>query len=176
MENLRALVLNNAYEPLQFTGMRRALVLVIKGKAEAVESDGFFYRTVSETFRLPTVVRLYRYVNRPRRIGVSFSKKNVLRRDGYTCQYCGHTGKDLTIDHVAPRSSGGLTSWENVVAACRKCNLRKGNKSLPDSGMELLRKPAKPSFIVHAHMPENTPKTHLEAWMKYLPKSKTDYY
>ncbi|MBI5815005.1 MAG: HNH endonuclease [Nitrospinae bacterium] len=170
MDDPRTLVLNSAFEPLQFTAGRRALKLVMLGKAEALESDGFYLRTVTATFRLPTVVRLFRYVRRPQRLGVSFSKKNVLRRDSHTCQYCGFTGKDLTIDHVIPRCGGGASTWENVVTACRRCNLRKGNKTLAEAGLELRRKPHKPLFLLHSQMPGHTPKTHLAAWLKYLPK------
>ena len=170
MEDIRALVLNSAYEPLQFTASRRALVLILKGKAEAVESDGFFLRAVSATYRLPTVIRLFRYVKRPQKLTAAFSKKNVLRRDAHTCQYCGVKGKDLTMDHVVPRSLGGASSWDNVVAACRRCNLKKGSRTPAEAGFILLKKPRKPLFLVHSHMPENTPRTHLEAWLRYIPK------
>lgn len=170
MEDIRALVLNSAYEPLQFTASRRALVLILKGKAEAVESDGFFLRAVSATYRLPTVIRLFRYVKRPQRLTAAFSKKNVLRRDAHTCQYCGSKNKDLTMDHVVPRSLGGASSWDNVVAACRRCNLKKGSRTPAEAGLTLLKKPRKPLFLVHSHMPEHTPRTHLEAWLRYIPK------
>lgn len=169
MNNLRSLVLNRSYEPLQFTAAKRALVLVLLGKAEALESDGFYARTPTTSFRLPTVIRLRRYIRRPVKVGVAFSKKNVFRRDGYTCQYCGTRGKDLTIDHVAPRSRGGESVWNNVVTACRECNLRKGSKTLEESGLKLKRKPVKPKFLIFANIPDNPPKSHVESWAKYMP-------
>ncbi|MGK7345749.1 MAG: HNH endonuclease [Candidatus Nitrospinota bacterium M3_3B_026] len=169
MENLRTLVLNGSYEPLQFTAARRALVLVLLGKAEALESDGFCARTPTTVFRLPTVIKLNRYVRRPVKAGVAFSKKNVLKRDGHVCQYCGERGGDLTIDHVIPRSMGGASTWENVVTACRGCNLRKGNKTIAESGLRLKRKPVKPKFLIFSSVPENPPRSHLESWSKYLP-------
>ena len=170
MENLRSLVLNGAYEPLQFTAARRALILVLLGKAEALESDGFYARTPTTTFRLPTVIKLHRYVRRPVKFGVAFSKKNVFKRDGHTCQYCGARGKDLTIDHVVPKSQGGASQWGNVVTACRTCNLQKGSKTLRECGLSLKRKPGKPKFLIFANVPDNPPKSHVESWAKYLPK------
>lgn len=168
MENLKVLVLNSAFEPLQFTAVKRAFVLVMLGKAEAIESDGFFARTVTQTFRLPTVIKLNRYVRRPYMHGVAFSRKNVLRRDGHSCQYCGYSGNDLTVDHVVPKASGGKSDWENVATACKKCNIKKGSKLLKDTNMILKQKPVKPKFIVFTRMPENHPKSHKESWGKYL--------
>jgi 5-methylcytosine-specific restriction endonuclease McrA len=171
MNGLKALVLNSAYEPLQFTTARRAFVLVLLGKAEMIEVDGFFIRSADQSFRLPTVIRLNRYVRRPA-AGLTFSKKNVLRRDRHTCQYCGAPGKELTLDHVLPRSMGGLTRWENVVAACRRCNLIKGARTPQQAGMLLARPPHKPSFLIRSCLPENAPPSHRESWLRYLPSVK----
>ena len=169
MHNLRSLVLNSAYEPLTFTTARRALVLVLLGKAEPLESDGFFARTVSASYRLPIVVKLNRYVRKPGRFGVAFSRKNVLRRDNYTCQYCGARGKELTIDHITPRSSGGESVWDNVVTACRTCNLRKGNKSPGSSGLTLRKAPVRPRFLIYPSMTYGShPASHIKSWTKYL--------
>lgn len=174
MEHLRSLVLNSTFEPLQFTSARRALVLSLVGKAEVLETDGFHIRTTSATFKLPTVIRLNRYVRRPFRACVSFSKKNVFRRDNHSCQYCGKRGVDLTIDHVIPKSQRGKSTWENVVTACRKCNLKKGNRTLVDSGLKILRLPRRPRFLLYSGFPHDTPKSHVESWAKYLPRIKPD--
>ncbi|MDH5636975.1 MAG: HNH endonuclease [Nitrospinota bacterium] len=168
MEHLRSLVLNSTYEPLQFTSARRALILFLLGKAEALEFDGFHFRTCSTSYRLPTVIKLRRFINRPYKASVSFSKKNVLRRDGHTCQYCGATGVKMTIDHVIPRSRQGESTWENVVAACRECNLKKGNRPLSMAGMRLLRQPRKPKNLLFTMTPANTPDSHVQSWAKYL--------
>ena len=169
MDNLRALVLNSTYEPLQFTSVRRALVLSMLGKAEALEYDGVNYRTATKNFRAPTVIKLRRYIRRPIKTSVSFSKKNVLRRDNHTCQYCGSYGGELTIDHLRPRSKGGKSTWDNVVAACRECNLRKGDRALEEAGMKLMKLPKRPKTLLFTFSTSNVPQTHLQSWAKYLP-------
>jgi len=168
MEHLRSLVLNSTYEPLQFTSARRALILYLLGKAEALEFDGFQFRTCSTSYRLPTVIKLRRYIRRPYSAIVSFSKKNVLRRDGHTCQYCGKTGGEMTIDHVIPRSREGKSTWENVVTACRDCNLEKGDRPLHMAGMRLLRDPQKPKTLINTISTVNAPDSHIKSWSKYL--------
>lgn len=173
MENLRSLVLNSSYEPLQFTSARRALVLSMLGKAEVVEADGFFIHTATTSFRLPTVIRLNRYVKRPYKSYISFSKRNVIRRDNHTCQYCGVKGVDMTIDHVIPRSKNGESTWENVVTACRRCNLNKGSRALAETGMKLIRRPVKPKFLLFANTPRNAPPSHIESWARYMPQLRT---
>lgn len=160
--------MNSTYEPLQFTSARRAMVLLLMGKAEALEFDGFHFRTCTASYRLPTVIKLRRFINRPYRTQVSFSKKNVLRRDSHTCQYCGGTGREMTIDHVIPRCRQGESTWENVVAACRECNLKKGNRPLNLAGMRLLRPPRKPKNLLFSITPANTPQSHVRSWTKYL--------
>ncbi len=171
MDHLRALVLNSTYEPMQFTSARRALVLSMLGKAEIVESDGFYIRTTTKSYRLPTVVRLNRYISPPFKSYISFSKKNVLKRDNYTCQYCGVSKAELTIDHVIPRSLNGVSTWENVVTACRKCNLKKGSRTLAESGLRLVKRPVRPKFLAYASTtPDNAPRSHIESWAKYMPR------
>src|SRR5262249_39110328 len=96
----------------------------------------------------------------------AFNKKNILRRDHYTCQYCGRRGDRLTVDHVVPRSKGGDTAWTNVVAACLRCNLAKGNRALEEAGMTLLRPPAHPQFLFSIHPPPAP--LFFDAWRKYL--------
>jgi 5-methylcytosine-specific restriction endonuclease McrA len=168
MINWKVLVLNSSFEPLQFCNARRAIVMVIKGRAEKVEVDGYLVRSPSITMRLPTVIRLLSYVRRPYRPGVAFSKKNVFKRDQYTCQYCGASGGNLTLDHVVPRSRGGATVWENVVVACQKCNTLKGDRSLQETSLSLLRSPVRPSHILFARQHQGTPASVHATWIKYL--------
>src|SRR5919204_270494 len=116
MDEIAVLVLNNTFEPLQFTNARRAITLLLSGKAEAVEASPRVVRSPSRVFALPAVIRLAVFIRKPFLDRVAFNKKNILRRDGYTCQYCNPRGERLPGDHVLPRSRGGETSWTNVVA------------------------------------------------------------
>lgn len=168
LNSLWVLVLNRSYEPLHVCSGRRAVTMILGGRAEMVEQDGYFVRSFSLALQLPSVIRLQRFVRIPRRGDIAFSKRNVFRRDNYTCQYCGRQGKGLTIDHVLPRSRGGWTSWENVVAACQPCNARKGNRTLEESRMRLLRVPARPYFLFHHYVANSVQSSTLEVWKKYL--------
>ena len=162
------LVLNRSYEPLQICSGRRAIRMILGGRAETVEEDGFLVHSYSLSLPLPSVIRLQRFVRIPRQGKVVFSKKNVLRRDHFTCQYCGKHGRGLTIDHIIPRSRGGVTNWENVVAACQPCNSKKGNQTLQESGMHWLRKPLHPFFLFHQYAPSPIRSSTIEAWEKYV--------
>ena len=152
MDEIAVLVLNQTFEPLQFTNARRAIILLLSGKAEPVEASARVLRSPSRAFPLPAVIRLGVYIRKPFLDRVAFNKKNILRRDGYTCQYCNRRGERLTVDHVVPRSRGGDTSWTNVVAACLRCNLHKGNRTLEDAGMALVRPPSHPQFLFSIHL------------------------
>jgi len=138
------LVLNASHEPLSVVPLRRAFTLVEAGKADLIESAGVL-RSPSRTFDAPAVVRLSRYVHVPYRRSTHAVRRVVLARDAYLCQYCGRGSRALTVDHVTPRSRGGDTSWENVVAACVPCNRRKGARLPQEAGMKLLARPAAPS-------------------------------
>ena len=140
------LVLNQNYEPLNVCSVRRALVLIFRGKAEHVETSEAVVRTVSTSFPVPSVVRLERYVNTPRR-RVVLSKRNILKRDNHQCQYCGKVDRKMSIDHVIPRKYKGPESWENLVAACVSCNARKGDRRPDQAGLRLVRKPKRPNNI-----------------------------
>src|SRR2546427_2749 len=109
MDEIAVLVLNYSFEPLHFTNGRRAITLMLAGKAEAVEDSPRVVRSPSRAFALPAVIRLAVYIRKPFLDRVAFNKKNILRRDGYTCQYCNRRGERLTVDHVMPRSRGGET-------------------------------------------------------------------
>lgn len=169
MEPHRVLVLNRSFEPLQICDVRRAIVLLFTGRAERVEDTADLVRSPSVVMVIPSVIRLQRYIRRPTKQTLSFNKKNILKRDGYTCNYCGtNSGERMTIDHVVPRSVGGKTIWENVVSACRSCNTRKGSRTPQEAGMRLLRQPGKPISALYLTILAQSAR-HLHAWEKYLP-------
>jgi len=168
MDSVKVLVLNQTFEPLQVCSARRAVVLLFTGKAERVEDTTRVIRSPSIPLLLPAVIRLHRFVRKPLRPTIAFNKKNILKRDAHTCQYCGHNGGErMTIDHVIPKSLGGRTVWENVVSACRTCNLKKGNKSPDEAGMRLFRRPTKPVSAVYLGILAHASQRH-ESWRKYL--------
>lgn len=137
------LVLNQSYEPLNLCRTRRAVVLILRGKAEVLENSRGDIHSVAETFALPSVIRLVYLVKRPRHQR-KLTKHEVFNRDRYTCQYCGCQTKELTIDHVVPRRLGGRHTWDNVVSACKSCNRRKGGHTPEEAGMKLIKKPGVP--------------------------------
>lgn len=141
--NAQVLVLNHNYEPLNICNVRRAIVLVILGKAEVLEQNGLVLHTIDRVYRAPSVIRLATLVRRPRP-QVKLTRREVFLRDSFTCQYCGIRTRELTIDHVVPKSRAGGHSWENLVSACKTCNHRKGGKSLAEAHMSLLRDPIRP--------------------------------
>ena len=138
----RALVLNATFEPLCVVSARRALVLVLKHKAELVHQDGGSYHSERMTVPIPSVIRLKYFVRVPYRARASLSRRAVFVRDSFQCQYCGAGAEN--VDHVIPRSRGGTHTWENVVAACKACNTRKENRLPAEAGMRLRSKPAAP--------------------------------
>jgi 5-methylcytosine-specific restriction endonuclease McrA len=162
----QVLVLNASYEPLNVCSVRRAHVLVWKGKAEVVEELDRPLRAASTTFSWPHVIRLVTYVRVPRAIKRRISRRALFARDGWRCVYCGSTGARLTLDHVLPRSRGGESSWENVVTACSPCNLRKGDRSLEEAGLTLRRVPKAPAPELFIQL--STP-TIPARWVQYLP-------
>lgn len=138
------LVLNVNYEPLNVCHTKRAISLLFTDKADIILNGRGKVRSGSAEFDLPSVIRLRYMVKRPRP-HVTLSKREVLRRDNFTCQYCGRKSSVLTIDHVKPRHMGGSHSWENLVAACASCNRRKGGMLVAKANMQLLREPFEPS-------------------------------
>lgn len=138
----RALVLNASYEPLSVVSERRAVILVLNQKASVVVGRDEIWSSESATVDLPSVVRLNRYVKVPYRRSVPVTRRAVFGRDGHSCQYCG--GPAESLDHVQPRSKGGDHTWENVVACCRSCNVRKGARTPDESGLRLRSQPGPP--------------------------------
>jgi 5-methylcytosine-specific restriction endonuclease McrA len=144
--NRKVLVLNQDYSPLTLCSIQRAFVLVFMSKVDLIDRyDDLQLNTVTDSFEVPAVIRLQKYISYPYK-GVNLTRQNIFKRDGYSCQYCG-TKSDLTIDHVVPKAKGGKTIWKNIVAACRRCNTIKGDNKPSERGLALQRKPFKPSYI-----------------------------
>ncbi len=148
------LALNSSFEPLTLVPLRRALRLVIDGKAEIVEADrDSLVRSARSAYPRPIVIRLTRFIHVPRRFRRQVTNTFLFARDAYTCQYCGRTSaqlrtrESLTRDHVVPLSRGGNNAWTNVVTACSGCNTRKAHHLPDEIGMHLLRAPSEPHFV-----------------------------
>jgi 5-methylcytosine-specific restriction endonuclease McrA len=161
------LVLNATYEPLSVVSVKRAIILLLKEKAEIVEATEAYIRSEQMALPVPLVIRLVYYVRIPHRISLPVSRRSVLARDYYTCQYCGASPgrKDLTVDHIIPRSRGGKTVWENVVTACQSCNGRKRDRTPEEANMQLRSWPKRPRYVALVLLEQSTSK---EAWEKYI--------
>ena len=159
------LVLNATYEPLNVCTVRRACVLLLKEKAELVETMAVPLRTSSSTFPHPTVIRLVSFVKAPRFAARRITRRAVFARDGYRCQYCGGGPSRLTVDHVVPRSRGGGSTWDNIVTSCAPCNVRKGDRLPHEVGMtpRIHPRPPAPGLFLTLSVPEVHP-----AWELYL--------
>lgn len=144
----QTLVLNATFEPLVVVDWQRAITLFYRGKVEIVATHDREARSVSFAFKLPSIVRLLRFVRvRGRDEVVPFTRSNIYARDGYTCQYCDErfADRDLTFDHVTPQAQGGSKGWANIVTACVPCNRKKGARTPTEAGMTLLRQPKRPT-------------------------------
>lgn len=158
-------MLNSSYEPLNVCSVRRAYVLVFKGRAEVIEQYVQPLRSASDTFARPHVIRLVRYVRVPRSVKRKISRRALFARDGWRCAYCGSNTPRLTLDHVVPRSRGGESVWENVVASCAPCNLHKGDRLLGEVQMELRVSPRAPAPVLFIRLAiASVPRT----WQPYL--------
>jgi CRISPR/Cas system Type II protein with McrA/HNH and RuvC-like nuclease domain len=141
----QVLVLNFDFTPLNVTSLQRGFILVNKGKAEIIEADSNPIVTAYKEYVRPLIIRLLRYINY-RGNGIRVNRHRVFKRDEYQCVYCG-SQKELTLDHVQPRSRGGKNTWTNLVTCCTKCNHKKGNKTPEEANMKLRRKPYEPTFV-----------------------------
>jgi len=162
--NRNVLVLNQNYEPVSICNARKAIVLVYLGKAEIVERLESEVKSVRHSIPFPSVVRLQIYIYRPF-TPVVLSRKNVLRRDHHTCQYCGKKTVPLTVDHIIPRHLGGKHAWENLVCACIRCNNSKGNRTPEQADLQLMKKPGKPSHLFFLQFFIEKPQ---DSWRPYL--------
>jgi len=162
------LVLNNDYEPLNVCNLHRAIVLVFLGKADVLHTEARMVTTLRGHLKSPSVVRLRYHVKRPMP-ELKLSRRSVFARDNYTCQYCGHRFKDLTIDHVVPKRLGGKSTWENMVCCCRKCNSKKADKTLDQTSMELAKQPRRPRYVPFVSLTKYLEGARNEVWRDYLP-------
>jgi len=162
--NRNVLVLNQNYEPIAICNAKKAVILVYLGKAEIVEHLDTEICSVSFSMPFPCVVRLQVYIYKPF-MPVILSRKNILRRDRQTCQYCGKQTTPLTVDHIIPKQFGGRQTWDNLVCACQRCNNRKGNRTPDQAGMKLLKKPQKPSKLFFLQFYIQQPH---DKWRQYL--------
>lgn len=159
----KVLVLSQSYEPLSITSARKAILLVFSGKADIIDESDDYVHSVSYSFKMPSIIKLK---SRPKFNPftlVELNRKNIFRRDNYTCQYCNST-ENLTIDHVIPKSRGGKSTWENLVTACHSCNNKKDNKSLKDVGMQLKTEPKRLHYV---HFLARK-KSICDSWKPYL--------
>ncbi len=166
--NRQVLVLNASFEPIHICGVKRAIVLIVKGMARSEQDTPEVIRSPSTEFRVPAVIRLLHYVHIPYR-KKAYSKKHLFLRDNYTCQYCGTVAppNELTLDHILPQSRGGKSVWENLVTSCKKCNTRKGDMTPREAGMRLLNKPKPLNSYFYLHLVRFKAREN-EYWRKYL--------
>ena len=165
----RVLVLNATFEPINVCTLRRAAVLLLKQKAELLEHRAGALHSEHMTLERPDVIRLVSYVRIPREAHRrKITRRAVLARDSWTCQYCGSKKSGLTVDHVIPRSRGGKSVWENIVAACATCNRRKGNRLPREIQMHPKKNPKAPEPTVFIQVA--SPKIP-ETWQQYLPQA-----
>ena len=162
------LVLNASYEPIHVCAARRALILLFKGVAAAEEHSRDLVHSATRAIPVPSVIRLLEYRRIPHQ-SRALSRKNILIRDRYTCQYCERVlpSGELTLDHVTPRSRGGESNWENLVACCHRCNNRKGSRLPEEVGMRLVRLPRPFSLHTSRHLMRLLGRSD-EKWRKYL--------
>lgn len=172
------LILNASYEPLNIVPARKAINLILSGKAVAVDNSPRYFHSATDSIEIPYVVQLNYMVTKERGKAAAWNRRGVLHRDNFKCAYCGR--KATTIDHVTPKALGGIDSYENCVAACFKCNNTKGSKTLAEIGWTLKFVPKAPShyvgFLNNKRCPDNT---HREIWTPFvepwMPKKKVHF-
>lgn len=159
------LVLNSNFEPINVCGYQRAIGLMLTEKATLILNGRGWIHTTQTTFPIPSVIRLARMAHPPRP-KVALSRREIFRRDHFTCQYCGRSTPSLTVDHVVPKHLGGMHIWSNLVTACSFCNHKKGGRALSETGMSLLKPPKEPPqsahYIFARYLSENN------EWIDYL--------
>ncbi len=167
----KVLLLNDSYEVISFLSFKRALKLVFKNKAEIIAEWNDLIVWSNGSMNLPSILRLKNHVKR-NYFNMNFSRRALIKRDRLTCQYCQKklTPPQITIDHIIPKVSGGLTSYTNCVVSCQACNSKKGRLPLEQSGLSLLRKPLNPSLNIANYLLEPQDHWH-ESWNDYLNNS-----
>ncbi len=163
--NKKVLVLNQSYQPLMVIGSKRAICLLLTKKSECIQNYSDVIRSQSFKMNLPSVIRVNRYV-RFFRNHIVLNRMNILKRDDFVCQYCAKKSNTMTIDHIVPKNKGGKDDWENLVAACSKCNTKKGDYLLESIEMSLLKKPKKPNYLFYFKQYIN--KDVEDSWKEYL--------
>lgn len=165
----QTLLLNATYEPIDVVHWQRAMTLWCQGKVEIVETHDREVRAVTFSFKLPSVVRLLRFVRNKRERVVQFTRANIYTRDAYTCQYCyqSFSTNELTFDHVLPVSRGGSRNWSNIITCCITCNRKKGSRTPDEAGLTLLRKPRRPVYSPVFRMTVGIRRTPTN-WRDYL--------
>jgi 5-methylcytosine-specific restriction endonuclease McrA len=161
------LVLNQSYEPLNVCRARRAISLIFSGKAEMLENGSGYIHTANTIFPIPSVIKLVYMVRRPRP-QPKLTRVEIFNRDHNTCQYCGKTSNQLTLDHVMPRRQGGRHTWENLASACSPCNRKKAGRTPEQAHMKLYKTPVRPAGSIYLNIPLHFIQTQSH-WQKYLP-------
>ncbi len=165
----KVLILNQDYSAFALCSIQKAFVLLYLEKAEMVHKSEFgILRSISQSFPNPSIIRLQRYIHIPYK-GISLSRHNIMRRDAYQCLYCGST-KNLTLDHMVPKSRGGGASWTNLVTACMRCNTKKGDRTPEEAGLILKQKPKKPSLTAFLAANAGTLDHHWAIYLKVKDK------
>ena len=167
-----ALLLNSSFMPLRIVSWKKAIILMMLRKVEVIEESGWEIHSVSLSVRVPSVIRLLKFVG-PRNHEIRFTRYNIYLRDQGRCQYCGRRFRrgDLTYDHVTPRARGGTVSWENIVTCCRSCNLKKGGRTPEEANMHLIRPPRKPDWLPPIDVATGLHRVPT-SWQSYLPANR----
>ena len=167
----RVLLLNYSYEPVMVVSIKKAIILYVLDKVDILEKSENQIRSLYLSIPIPYVIKLKKFLYvKPRKLALT--RNNIIKRDDGTCQYCGLKPSSVTIDHIVPKNKGGKDSWDNLVAACKKCNMYKGNQLLNEINMKLLKRPAKPSYLFHLQKYKDRHPT----WDPYLYLKKGAYF
>ena len=161
--NNKVLLLNNSYEPISVITAKKAIIMYFLNKVDVVKKSKIVINSLYLKFNIPEVIKLKNYIY-IKHSKIPLTRKNILKRDNNTCQYCGKNKSEITIDHILPKDKGGNDSWNNLVVACKRCNMIKGNYLLKDIDMQLIRKPFEPTKIIYL---QNVGKNN-KSWHPYL--------
>ena len=161
--NNKVLLLNNSYEPISVITAKKAVIMYFLDKVDVVKKSKIVINSLYLKFNIPEVIKLKNYIY-IKHSKIPLTRKNILKRDNNTCQYCGKNKSEITIDHILPKDKGGNDSWNNLVVACKRCNMIKGNYLLKDIDMQLIRKPFEPTKIIYL---QNVGKNN-KSWHPYL--------